>query len=106
MTIHDHDGIFGIGAQVYVQSPSDDDPSPWPDEPSGIIVGAGGSAINRVTNAGGPTRMWVVQFDSPQKHLDGTYDHPGAHVHEKYLHLAPAFEAPESWSAGSATVDE
>jgi hypothetical protein len=83
---------FGIGAQVYVESVDADDPSPWPDEPSGVITGSGGAAIQRVTNAGGPTRMWVVQFDEPQVHLDGTRDHTSAQVHEKYLHLAPPVE--------------
>jgi hypothetical protein len=84
---------FGIGAQVYVESVSADDPSPWPDEPSGIIVGTGGAAIQRVTNSGGPTRIWVVEFDSPQTHLDGTAGHTSAQVHEKYLHLAPPVDA-------------
>lgn len=84
---------FGIGAQVYVQSASEEDPSPWPDEPSGIIVGTGGAAIQRVTNSGGPSRMWAVEFDSPQTHLDGTTDHTSAQVNEKYLHLAPPYIA-------------
>jgi hypothetical protein len=89
--IQDHD--FGIGAQVYVEGLSADDPAPWPDEPSGVIVGSGGAAIQNVTNSGGPTRMWVVQFDSPQTHLDGTAGHTSAQVHEKYLHLAPPVDA-------------
>jgi hypothetical protein len=83
---------FGIGAQVYVESVSADDPSPWPAEPSGVITGTGGAAIQRVTNSGGPTRIWTVQFDEPQQHLDGTLDHTSAQVHEKYLHLAPPVE--------------
>ena len=82
---------FGIGAQVYVESVSADDPSPWPDEPSGVIVGTGGAAIQRVTNSGGPSRIWTVDFDSPQTHLDGTEGHTSAQVHEKYLHLAPPY---------------
>jgi hypothetical protein len=84
---------FGIGAQVYVEAVSIDDPSPWPDEPSGIIVGSGGAAIQSVTNSGGPSRLWTVQFDEPQTHLDGTGGHTSAQVHEKYLHLAPLFDA-------------
>ena len=84
---------FGIGAQVYVEAVSVDDPSPWPDEPSGIIVGSGGAAIQSVTNSGGPSRMWMVEFDEPQTHLDGTTGHTSAQVHEKYLHLAPPYEA-------------
>jgi len=80
---------FGIGAQVYVEAVSDDDRSPWPDEPSGIITGIGGAAIQRVTNSGGPTRIWIVEFDEPQTHADGTSGHSRAQVHEKYLHLAP-----------------
>jgi hypothetical protein len=108
MTTHEQNGVFGIGAQVYVQAASIDDPSPWPDEPTGIIVGAGGAAINRVTNTGGPTRMWVVEFDSPQTHLDGTPDHAGAQVHEKYLHLAPPVDAStaEAWSAEAASIGD
>ena len=82
---------FGIGAQVYVEAVSTDDPSSWPEEPSGIIVGTGGAAIQRVTNSGGPSRLWTVQFDSPQMHIDGTTGHTSAQVHEKYLHLAPPF---------------
>lgn len=89
--VQDHD--FGIGAQVYVETLSADDPSPWPDEPSGIIVGSGGAAIQNVTNSGGPTRIWIVEFDSPQTHLDGTGGHTSAQVHEKYLHLAPPVDA-------------
>lgn len=87
----DHD--FGIGAQVYVEALSVDDPSPWPDEPSGVIVGSGGAAIQSVTDSGGPTRLWTVQFDSPQTHVDGTAGHTSAQVHEKYLHLAPPVDA-------------
>ena len=87
---------FGIGAQVYVEAVSEDDPSPWPDEPSGIIVGSGGAAIQSVTNSGGPTRMWMVEFDEPQTHLDGTTGHTSAQVHEKYLHLAPPYVASAS----------
>jgi len=89
--IETHD--FGIGAQVYVEAVSVDEPSPWPDEPSGVITGAGGAAIQRVTNSGGPTRMWMVEFDEPQTHSDGTPGHTRAQVHEKYLHLAPPVPA-------------
>jgi len=86
----DHD--FGIGAQVFVENATEADLSPWPDEPSGVITGTGGAALQRVTNTGGPTRLWVVQFDEPQMHRDGTTGHLSAQVHEKYLHLAPPFE--------------
>jgi hypothetical protein len=89
-TIPEHG--FGIGAQVYIESASDEDPSPWPAEPSGVITGAGGAAIQRVTNVGGPTRTWIVQFDEPQRHRDGTDGHTSAPVHEKFLHLAPPYE--------------
>ena len=92
MTTPAQHSAFGIGAQVYVEAASADDPSPWPEEPSGIIVGAGGAAIQRVTNAGGPTRMWLVEFDTPQTRSDGSRDHVAAQVHEKYLHLAPPVE--------------
>lgn len=105
MTTHEHNDVFGIGAQVYVQAASVDDASPWPDEPSGVIVGSGGSAINRVTNSGGPTRIWVVDFDSPQTHRDGSPGHRSAQVLEKYLHLAPAVDLAVTWPAESGSAE-
>lgn len=92
MTNSTSDRDFGIGAQVFVENASEVDLSPWPGEPSGVITGTGGAALQRVTNSGGPTRLWVVQFDEPQSHRDGTTGHRSAQVHEKYLHLAPPFE--------------
>lgn len=92
MTNSTRDRDYGIGAQVFVEDATADDLSPWPAEPSGVITGSGGAALQRVTDSGGPTRLWIVQFDEPQTHRDGTTGHVSAHVHEKYLQLAPPFE--------------
>ncbi len=68
------------------------DPSPWPASPSGVIVGASGSAIAGVWARKGSGRIWVVEFDEPQLHSDGSGPFPGAPVHERYLELAPPVE--------------
>lgn len=80
---------FGVGAQVVVRDVSAGDPSPWPDSPSGVIVGSSGSAIAGVWGRAVRGRVWVVEFDEPQRHSDGSGPFPGAPVHERYLELAP-----------------
>jgi hypothetical protein len=84
--------VFGIGAQVHVQDASPSDRSPWPDEPSGIIVRAGGSALAGVWGSAGGGRMWWVQFDEPQRDSAGEGPFAEAQVHERFLVLAPPFE--------------
>ncbi len=84
---------LGVGAQVFVRDASPTDPAPWPDEPSGIIVRAGGSALAGVWGgaaAGG--RVWLVEFDEPQTDLHGSGPFHTAQVHDKYLELAPAVD--------------
>ena len=80
---------FGIGAQVYVRDASAKDASPWPGEPSGVIVRAGGSALAGVWGRGGGGRMWWVEFDEPQSNAKGDGPLATAQVYEKYLELAP-----------------
>ncbi|HEY0260638.1 MAG TPA: hypothetical protein VGC18_12400 [Lacisediminihabitans sp.] len=80
---------FGIGAQVVVRDVSEDDRSPWPDEPSGVIVRAGGSAIAGVWGRAARSRMWWVEFDEPQTDAAGDGPFPSAQVPERYLELAP-----------------
>lgn len=80
---------FGIGAQVGVQDASSTDLSPWPDDPSGIIVRAGGSALAGVWGRGGGARAWIVEFDEPQSNRDGGGPFATAQILEKYLELAP-----------------
>ncbi|MET4781389.1 hypothetical protein [Glaciihabitans sp. UYNi722] len=80
---------FGVGAQVVVRDASGSDRSPWPDEPSGIIVRSGGSALAGVWGRGGGGRMWWVEFDELQTNAEGDGLFPSAQVHEKYLELAP-----------------
>jgi hypothetical protein len=80
---------FGIGAQVFVRAASVDDPSQWPDEPSGVIVRSGGSALAGVWGRGGGGRMWWVEFDEPQSNSQGDGPFLSAQVHEKFLELAP-----------------
>ena len=82
---------FGIAAQVVVRDASPSDPSPWPDEPGGIIVRAAGSAIQGVWGRSGGGRIWWVEFDEPQHNADGGGPFATAQVHEKYLELAPMF---------------
>jgi hypothetical protein len=80
---------FGIGAQVHLRDATATDPSPWPDEPSAIIVRAGGSAVNSVWGRNGGGRMWWIEFDEPQQGSAGDGPFSTALVHEKYLELAP-----------------
>ncbi|MHB1172631.1 MAG: hypothetical protein ACYCZY_09085 [Lacisediminihabitans sp.] len=87
---------FGIGAQVHVRDASAMDSSPWPTEPSGIIVQSGGSALARVWGRAGGGRMWWVEFDEPQRNAAGDGPYTGAQVHEKYLELAPPLTPDES----------
>jgi hypothetical protein len=83
---------FGIGAQVAIRNASDADYSPWPADPTGIIVRAGGSALAGVWGRGGGGRMWWVEFDEPQTNAEGAGPFGSAQVHEKYLELAPPIE--------------
>ncbi|MFM9918602.1 hypothetical protein [Lacisediminihabitans sp. H27-G8] len=80
---------FGIGAQVVVRAAGTGELAPWPDEPSGVIVRSGGSALAGVWGRGGGGRMWWVEFDEPQTNSDGDGPFPSAQVHEKFLELAP-----------------
>jgi len=80
---------FGIGAQVFVCAAIAGESSLWPNEPSGVIVRSGGSALAGVWGRGGGGRMWWVEFDEPQFNSDGAGPFPSAQVHEKFLELAP-----------------
>lgn len=86
---------FGVGAQVFVRDASPTDVSPWPSEPSGIIVRSGGSAIGGVWGKAERARQWLITFDEPQTDASGL-THVSAQVAEKYLELAPPFDADES----------
>jgi hypothetical protein len=86
---------FGIGAQVHLRDASAADPSPWPNQPSAIIVRAGGSALNSVWGRNGGGRMWWIEFDEPQPDSAGDGPFPAAMVHEKYLELAPPVTADD-----------
>jgi hypothetical protein len=86
---------FGIGAQVVVHASDTGDPAPWPDEPSGVIVRTGGSALAGVWGRGGGGRMWWVEFDEPQSNSDGDGPFLSAQVHEKFLELAPPLSDTE-----------
>lgn len=90
------DSFFGVGVQVFVQDASPADPSPWPEEPSGIIVRSAGSAIHGVWGRAGGARIWWVEFDEPQFNSRGEGPFPTAHVHEKYLVTAPPYEHAEA----------
>lgn len=87
---------FGVGSQVHVRDASPTDPSPWPGEPSGIIVRSGGSAIAGVWGRAARARMWWVDFDEEQTDLRGDGRHRGAQLAEKYLELAPPLAADEA----------
>ena len=80
---------FGIGAQVTVRDVSPTDRSPWPAGPSGVIVGAGGSAIQGVWGSPGGAQLWRVEFDEPQLRDDGEGPFGHAQVNERFLELAP-----------------
>ena len=86
---------FGIGAQVVVRAANAGEPSPWPHEPSGVIVRSGGSALAGVWGRGGGGRMWWVEFDEPQSNSDGDGPFPSAQVHERFLELAPPMSDTE-----------
>lgn len=85
---------FGIGAQVHVR---DDGStlSPWPTEPSGVIVRAAGSAVHGVWGKAGGGRMWLIAFDEPQVSSDGEGPFDSAQVHERFLELAPPVDSDE-----------
>jgi hypothetical protein len=87
---------FGIGAQVLVRAAHAGDSSSWPDEPSGVIVRSGGSALAGVWGRGGGGRMWWVEFDEPQTNAHGDGPFQSAQVHEKVLELAPPVSDPDS----------
>jgi hypothetical protein len=84
---------FGIGAQVSVRDASSIDGSPWPGEPTGIIVRSGGSALAGVWGRAGGARMWWIDFDEPQINAEGDGPFVTAQVNEKYLELAPPVES-------------
>jgi hypothetical protein len=81
--------VFGVGAQVFVRDASESDRSPWPESPSGVIVGAGGSAIQGVWGDLGGGVLWEVEFDDPQQRDDGEGPFASAHVNQRFLELAP-----------------
>jgi hypothetical protein len=80
---------FGIGSQVFVRAATAGDLSAWPDEPSGVIVRTGGSALAGVWGRAGGGRIWWVEFDEPQSNSTGEGPFFSAQVHEKFLELAP-----------------
>ena len=81
---------FGIGAQVVVRAAVGGEPALWPEEPSGVIVRSGGSALAGVWGRGGAGgRMWWVEFDERQFTSSGAGPFLSAQVHEKFLELAP-----------------
>jgi hypothetical protein len=86
---------FGIAAQVFVRDASPTDPSPWPESPSGVIVRSAGSALQGVWGKAGG-RLWLVEFDEPQRNSAGDGPFATAQVHEKFLELAPAYEGDPS----------
>jgi hypothetical protein len=86
---------FGVGAQVFVRATVTGESSLWPDEPSGIIVRSGGSALAGVWGRGGGGRMWWVEFDEPQSNSDGGGPFSSAQVHERFLQLAPPLGEPQ-----------
>ena len=86
---------YGIGAQVFVAAGGAGDPAPWPAEPSGVIVRAGGSALAGVWGRGGGGRMWWVEFDEPQFNSTGDGPFLSAQVHERFLELAPPLSDTE-----------
>lgn len=80
---------IGIGVQVFVEDASPTDRSPWPAEPSGVVIDRGSS----VPGAPGLTSaMWRIDFDEPQNNADGNGPFSTALVHERFLHLAPAVD--------------
>lgn len=86
---------FGVGAQVFVHPTAAGEASEWPDEPSGVIVRSGGSALAGVWGRGGGGRMWWVEFDEPQTSSGGDGPFASAQVHERFLQLAPPISAAE-----------
>lgn len=87
---------FGIGAQVSVRDASATDPSPWPGEPSGIIVRSGGTALGGIFGRGPKSQVWMVEFDGPQHNIHGAGPFTVSQVFEKYLELAPAVDDEQS----------
>lgn len=83
---------IGIGVQVHVRDASSTDVSPWPGEPSGIVVRPGGSALSGVWGRGERSRSWWVEFDDEQMRADGEGPFRSAQVPERFLELAPPFE--------------
>lgn len=83
---------FGIGAQVTVRDASATDRSPWPGEPSGIIVRSGGSALGGIFARGARTQIWMVEFDELQHNDQGAGPFTVSQIFEKYLELAPTVD--------------
>jgi hypothetical protein len=79
-----------------VRDASTSDRSPWPTGPSGIIVGAGGSAIQGVWGRPGGAQLWRVEFDEPQIRDDGEGPFDHAQVNERFLELAPPIGSEET----------
>jgi hypothetical protein len=84
---------FGIGAQVYVVEFLEDEQSPFPDGPTGVIMRAGGSAWQGVSVIGGSARVWLVEFDTPQYNADLEGPFHKVQIPERYLRLAPPYES-------------
>ncbi|ROQ41164.1 hypothetical protein EDF46_0537 [Frondihabitans sp. PhB188] len=80
---------FGIGAQVHVVDSLEDPASPFPDGPTGIVVRAGGSAWQPVSVIGGSSRVWTIQFDTPQYTPDLEGPIAMCQLPERQLRLAP-----------------
>ncbi|KQQ27601.1 MULTISPECIES: hypothetical protein [unclassified Frondihabitans] len=83
---------FGIGAQVYVVDSDEDPTSPFPDGPTGVVVRPGGSAWQPVSVIGGSSRVWTIQFDTPQYTAELHGPIAMVQLPERYLRLAPPVE--------------
>ncbi len=79
---------------MHVRDASMSDLSPWPAEPTGLVVRQGGSALSGVWGRGERGRSWWVEFDGSQMRADGEGPFRSAQVAERYLELAPPIPDP------------
>ena len=72
---------YPAGSRVRVRRDRDYGPGPWPDEPTGTVIGAS----ETVETTRGPMAMYWVRFDEPQYDPDGDGPYDRSQVLARYL---------------------
>jgi hypothetical protein len=72
-------------SRVRVLSDPDFGPGPWPAQPTGTVS----SGPEMVESATGPVATYWVEFDEPQRDVDGDGPYVSSQILERYLAPEP-----------------